>query len=105
MEKRTWHYVLEPYRFEMHCDKCKGANITWSEFARKIWCYDCEIDTEGFGGIFDGPIPINCAEMLGLSFDIYNIETKKIEHFDKETNDYIELTNEEMNEKYKRIEE
>jgi hypothetical protein len=42
-----------------------------------LWCYDCEIDTPGFGGIFDGPIPINLCLMLGLTFDRIRISDMK----------------------------
>lgn len=96
MEKRTWHYLMEPTRFEMHCDKCEGGNIEWSEYARMIWCYDCEIDTEGYGGIFDGPIPIKAIGMLGISFDRYNMETDKVERFNDDTNEWIPASDKEM---------
>ena len=84
LEKRTWYYVQEPSVYSMHCDKCEGHNITWSEFKHMIWCYDCEIDTEGFPGIFGGPIPLYISGLLGISFDRYNMETGKIEKFDAE---------------------
>ena len=45
--------VYEPARYEITCDLCGGANITWSEYEHLIWCYDCENDTAGQGGIFD----------------------------------------------------
>lgn len=106
MEKRTWHYVLEPFRFDMHCDKCEGTNITWSEYVHKIWCYDCKIYTEGFKGVFGGPIPVYGAELMGLCFDIYNMETGKIEKLIKESDSksmYVVLTDAEMKENYRRI--
>ena len=92
MEKRTWHYLMPPWIYDMRCDKCwdedlnsgKGTNIEWSEYERHIWCYDCEIDTKGFQGIFDGPIPIQAAYMMGLSFDRYNLLTKEIERYNLE---------------------
>lgn len=87
LEKRTWHYIDEPWAFDMHCDKCEGKNITWSEYAHKIWCYDCEIDTPGFDGIFGGPIGIETSHLLGTSFDRINMETGKIERFQKSQSD------------------
>ena len=86
MNKRTWCYVLPPSAFEMACDKCGGINTAWSEFEGMIWCYDCEIDTKGFPGIFDGPIPWQVANMF-VSFDRINLETRQIEkaHLDAET--------------------
>lgn len=88
MKKRTWHYVMEPQVFEMHCDKCEQDNITWSEFEHKIWCYDCKIDTEGFPGIFGGPIPMQISGLIGISFDRFNMETKKVDKFNTETFKY-----------------
>lgn len=87
--KRTWYYCQSPVVFEMQCDKCEGQNITWSEFERMIWCYDCEIDTEGYKGIFDGPVPIHISGLIGMSFDRYNMETCEIEKFDIEKADWL----------------
>lgn len=67
MKKRKWIYVQKPYEYGIRCDKCKGTNIEWSEFEHMIWCHDCQIDTEGQEGIFDGPIPVCATELLGLS--------------------------------------
>jgi len=82
---------MPPWMFDMRCDKCwggdiseKGTNIEWSEYAHLIWCYDCEIDTGGFPGIFDGPVPIQTCYLLGLSFDRYNLETNQIERYNLE---------------------
>lgn len=96
MGKRTWHYILPPTAFDMRCDKCwkgdlgdgTGTNITWSEYAHKIWCYDCEVDTEGFKGIFDGPIPMGVSRMLGITFDRFNMETNQIERFNIKTGNW-----------------
>lgn len=75
--KRTECYIMQPYCYEITCDKCGGKNITWSEWDRLIWCYDCEIDTRGNGGIFDGPVPIGVCEILGISFDKLDIASGK----------------------------
>ena len=69
MIKRKWVYIQPPQQYEMSCDICGGANIDWSEFEHMIWCYDCEKDTPGDGGLFDGPIPVNVCRILGISFD------------------------------------
>lgn len=81
MKKRTWHYVQNPREYEITCDKCDSTNIQWSEFAGMIWCYSCEIDTKGTGGIFSGPIPINTSMMLGMCFDKYDIVNKRVVKF------------------------
>lgn len=102
MEKRTWHYVQEPIMFDMMCDKCEGRNIAWSEYVEMIWCYDCEIDTKGYG-IFDGPIPFHLSEMLGMSFDRYNMETGKIDECILKDGKmkWIPMTEEKVNKKWK----
>ena len=77
--KREICYIDNPYKFGIACDKCDGSNIAWSEWEGMIWCFDCEIDTEGTPGIFDGPILLNTTKlMLGVSFDQVNLETGKI---------------------------
>ena len=85
-------FVIEPARYEIRCDLCDGTNITWSEYEHSIWCYDCLADTEGTGGIFDGPIPLGAVALIGLSLDkvdlktgqrftpVVNNETHKIEY-------------------------
>lgn len=80
MRKRTWVYILKPQSYEIHCDRCGGSNIEWSEYEHMIWCYDCKIDTSGDGGIFDGPIPIGGAEILGIHFNRFNIKKNRIEY-------------------------
>jgi len=65
---RTSAYCLGPASYSIQCDHCGGGNIEWSEWDKLIWCYDCEIDTEGTEGIFGAPIPAELAKMMGLSF-------------------------------------
>lgn len=89
MKKREWCYVLQPYYFDILCDQCQGTNITWSEYEHKIWCYNCCIDTEGTGGIFTGPIPIEVVYMTGIHFDRLLLESNIIQLFNKEIGDWI----------------
>lgn len=91
LKKRTWHYVQKPAEYEIACDKCNGTNIDWSEFEHMIWCHDCKIDTRGNEGIFGGPIPVQLAGILGMSFDRYEMEKKEIHKFINGKNgwDYI----------------
>lgn len=86
--KRTWVYCQNPKDYQMSCDKCGGTNIEWSEFEGHIFCYDCKIDTPGNKGIFDGPIPIHAAKILGMSFDRIDLQTHKLLKFNFETNSY-----------------
>lgn len=78
MKKRKWIYVCQPVKYDIHCDKCDGTNITWSEYEHKIWCYDCKIDTPGTLGIFDGPIPIFTVEIFGISLNRYYLKSKAV---------------------------
>lgn len=80
MKKRKWVYCMQPAEFSMECDKCHGTNITWSEFEHLIWCYDCQIDTEGEKGIFEGPIPFFASELMGISFARYYIKSRTIKY-------------------------
>jgi hypothetical protein len=80
MKHRKWIYVQKPQRYDITCDKCGGTNIEWSEYEHKIWCYDCKIDTDGNGGIFDGPIPMGAAELLGLSFNRFYFKENKVKY-------------------------
>jgi len=77
MKKRKWCYAMKPTVYEISCDICWGNNITWSEFEKMIWCYDCKKDTSGNSGIFGGPIPMELCEMFGISFDRIDLETGK----------------------------
>lgn len=88
LKKRVECYVLKPDQFSIKCDICGGTNIHWSEYEHLIWCYDCEKDTKGTGGIFDGPIPVKVCELMGIVFDKYNIETGEHIRFNTETGEY-----------------
>jgi len=81
LKKRADCLIQYPKSYGIECDICGGINLHWSEWEHLIWCYDCEIDTKGTGGIFDGPIPVGSAEVLGISFDRVNIKTGEIIEF------------------------
>jgi len=92
VEKRKWFYTLPPTAYEITCSQCSGSNLWWSEYEKHIWCYDCKIDfNPEYGphsGIFCGPIPLQTSYMMGLVFDIFNIETGKVEILNINTNEY-----------------
>ena len=75
MKKRKWIYIQKPQEYEIKCDLCGGDNIEWSEFESMIWCYDCQKDTRGDGGVFDGPIPMKASQLLGMNFDRIDLKT------------------------------
>jgi len=83
MKKRTWVYCQQPYEYDIECDRCNGASIAWSEFVHMIWCYDCKVDTKGTGGVFDGPIPVGVAKLLGMSFDGIRLSDNKLLNLDE----------------------
>jgi len=75
MKKRTWCYIMKPTAYQISCDLCSGDNLAWSEYEKMVWCFDCEKDTPGNGGIFTGPIPLEVCELLGISFDRIDLAT------------------------------
>ena len=74
--KRIDCYVCSPVSMELTCPKCNGVNITWSEWEKHIWCYDCNLDVEYKSGF--GPVPVQLASMLGIDLRRYNIESGEI---------------------------
>lgn len=75
---------MRPKEYEISgCPTCGNTDPDWSEFQRHMWCPKCEIDFEPEqGGVFDGPIPMNCCRMLGVTFDSYVLATNEIERYD-----------------------
>jgi len=69
---------LKPENYEIACDKCGGHNITWSEFEKLIWCFDCKVDTRGTEGVFGGPIPLELSKILGISFDRLYLKDRSV---------------------------
>jgi hypothetical protein len=84
VEKRTWIYVQLPREYGIALHGCGHTDPDWSEFKQHLWCPVCKVDfIPEHGGVFDGPIPVNAARMLGLNFDRFNLETQQIEPFSK----------------------
>src|SRR5205807_228583 len=79
LEKRTWVYWQRPAVYGMAPCPCGNDDPDWSEFKGHLWCSKCEKDfIPEHGGVFDGPIPINAAHLLGLCFARINLETQQI---------------------------
>lgn len=91
LKKRKWHYVQNPKEYGITCDKCNGTNIEWSEYEYRIWCYDCKKDVNGTMGVFDGPIPIQTAALLGMIFDRFDMKKKCVLRYDNEKRKYLPL--------------
>jgi hypothetical protein len=89
LSKRTWHYLQPPASFEIAPCSCGNSQTQWSEFDKHLWCSVCEKDfIPEHGGLFDGPIPINLATMLGVCFDRFNLTLQIVEVFDQESITY-----------------
>ncbi len=89
LERRTWHYIQSPAHFEVAACSCGNADTQWSEFRHHVWCDPCQKDfVPEHNGVFDGPIPIGVATMLGLNFDRFNMETGKVERLNHESAQY-----------------
>jgi hypothetical protein len=80
--RRTWVYIQSPSEYEIAGCPCGNLDTQWSEWRGYLWCSACERDfIPEHGGIFDGPIPVNAAHLLGFSFDRINLATNEIERF------------------------
>lgn len=84
LEKRTWYYLQKPgvYGYEP-CNSCGNENLQWSEFKDHIWCDQCNIDFKPkYHGVFDGPIGMGAASLMGISFDRFDMVNERVERFD-----------------------
>ena len=78
LKRRDWIYTQHPTVYNISCNYCGGTDIDWSEFEGRIWCHDCHCDVPGSCGVFDGPIPVEICEMLGVRFDRLDLRTGKL---------------------------
>ena len=86
---RTHCYCQPPASFEMAPCSCGNHDTQWSEFEKHLWCSVCEKDfIPKHAGVFDGPIMLELAGVLGISFDRFNLVTKEVERFNRETCSY-----------------
>ena len=84
--KRTWVYLQPPTDYGMGLCACGHPQPQWSEFKRYLWCPACKIDFQPENaGVFDGPILVNTAALMGMHFARFILATGKIE----ELKDYI----------------
>jgi hypothetical protein len=99
LKKRTRHYIQDPQEYEIECTKCGGHNLEWSEYEGLIWCQDCRDDVKGTEGVFGGPISIEVATMLGMSFDKWDMTNKCLLRYDIKEQKYIPTKKRGQNEK------
>lgn len=89
LEKRTWCYIQKPHVYEVASCSCGNDNNQWSEYKGYIWCPVCKKDfIPEHNGIFDGPIAIQTADILGVKFDKFDIVNNRIIKFNVETRMY-----------------
>lgn len=75
--KRTWVYCMPPKAYEIAGCACGNQDTQWSEYEHHLWCEHCQKDfVPEHNGIFDGPIPTNTAQLMGLSFDRIDLATE-----------------------------
>ena len=68
---------------------CGNADPDWSEFEKRLWCQLCKKDfVPEHPGVFDGPIPMHTAHLLGVRFDRLNLETNVLEKLNFDTGEY-----------------
>ena len=92
LELRTWCYPQRPSAYEIAPCACGNHDTEWSEYQKHLWCAKCEIDfIPVHNGVFDGPIPIQLAVQMGMSFDRVDIATGKIARLNVETGVHGEL--------------
>ena len=86
LEKRTWIYLQPPREYAIAGCSCGNEEVEWSEYKERLWCARCKKDfIPEHWGVFDGPISITAARLMGMCFDQFNLETEKIEPFQKAT--------------------
>jgi hypothetical protein len=76
-KKRKECYICNPIYFELSCPINSEHKITWSEWEKHIWCYDCKKDFK-YKQEWYGPVPIQVAKILGIDYRKYNIKTGEI---------------------------
>lgn len=90
--QREWCYIQAPHVFELPGCSCGNENIQWSEYQGHLWCDKCQLDfMPEHNGIFDNPIGIGMAKMLGITFTRINLKTDLLEALDSKNNYMVVL--------------
>ena len=77
--RRKWCYAQPPAVYCLGPCVCGNAKLQWSEWRGHLWCAKCKLDfVPKHNGIFDGPIPVGCANLLGIRFDRIDLKTRKL---------------------------
>lgn len=76
--RRKWCYAQLPGVYGIDSHFC-GTAVLWSEWKAHCWCPLCKIDfIPERNGVFDGPIPLGAANLMGIRFDRINLKTQKL---------------------------
>lgn len=79
-ERRIWVYMQRPKDYGIAGCPCGNENPYWSEYADMLWCPACQKDfVPEHNGIFDGPIPVNAAYLMGIDLRRVNLQTGEID--------------------------
>lgn len=77
--RRKWCYAQPPATYAIGPCKCGNSELQWSEWKGYVWCNKCSLDfIPTHNGIFDGPIPLGAANLMGIHFDRIDLYTQKI---------------------------
>lgn len=77
--KRTHVYVLCPSQYEISGHNCGNEDPDWSEYQGHLWCQKCQVDfLPTWGGVFDGPVLIHTAHLIGLCFATIDLATGEL---------------------------
>lgn len=79
-KRRTHVYIERPIKFQIPGCVCGNNDPDWSEYAGYLWCAKCKTDfVPEHWGILDGPVSVECCELMGIYFDFMDLATGKIE--------------------------
>lgn len=85
--QREWCYIQAPHVFELPGCSCGNEDMQWSEYQGHLWCDKCQLDfIPKHNGIFDNPIGMGMAKMLGITFTRINLKTDLLEALDSNNN-------------------
>lgn len=87
LPRRTWIYVDNPPAYGIPGCLCgEKTSIMWSEYKDLLWCPMCKQEfTPKHWGVFDGPVLVETAKLIGLDFRRWClVESKILDEFPTE---------------------
>ncbi len=84
--KRTHVFLQSPSVYAIPGCSCGNEDTQWSEYQAHLWCDKCAIDfIPEHNGVFDGPIMMNLAQSMGMSFSRLDLTTHVYEVIDSDS--------------------